>query len=204
MTTESMAGSDSASSDSPSFDSPGSESGASERLGCESGGSFCAASQEWGASAENAQICFDFEAEFTAQLRCIPMAVRRKLDLAGVKLKLVHWSDLAVPERQRLLEWPDGAAAIADLRLWLLERTAQQVAGMASTLPVACQESWQQDQATPRSVQQACKEQGVLLQDPAWGRLIELQRFALVKLSQSGHEHRNLPLALVEFGLTSP
>ena len=44
---------------------------------------------------------------------------------------------------------------------------------------------------------------GVVLSDAAWGGLNELQRFALVKLAQSGHEHRNLPLALAEFGLTS-
>jgi hypothetical protein len=31
--------------------------------------------------------------------------------------------------------------------------------------------------------------------------LNELQRFALVKLSHPGHEHRNLPRALAEFGL---
>jgi len=34
-----------------------------------------------------------------------------------------------------------------------------------------------------------------------WRQLSELQRFALVKLSHPGHEHRNLPLALAEFGL---
>jgi len=35
-----------------------------------------------------------------------------------------------------------------------------------------------------------------------WARLDELQRFALVKLSHPGHEHRNLPRALQEFGLS--
>jgi hypothetical protein len=34
------------------------------------------------------------------------MAVRRKLDLVGVKLKLVRWSHLDQGERQRLLAWP--------------------------------------------------------------------------------------------------
>ena len=155
-----------------------------------------------GANTDDTQTCFGFEDEFSAELRCIPMAVRRKLDLAGVKLKLVHWNALALPERQRLLEWPDGPAALADLRLWLLERTAQQAAGVASTLPIACQQSWQQQQVTPPAVHQACQNEGVELGDAAWAGLSELQRFALVKLSQSGHDHRNLPLALVEFGLT--
>jgi len=156
-----------------------------------------------GAGAGHASTCFGFEADFTAELRCIPMAVRRKLDLAGVKLKLLHWSELAVAERQRLLAWPDGPGPMGELRLWLLERTAHQSPGVARTLPMAAQESWQQQQATPPLVHQACRDQGVLLSDAAWAGLNELQRFALVKLSQSGHEHRNLPLALEEFGLTA-
>ena len=39
------------------------------------------------------------------------MAVRRKLDLAGVKPKLSHWGALAGPERQRLVQWPDHSQA---------------------------------------------------------------------------------------------
>ena len=50
--------------------------------------------------------CFGFEADFVGELRCLPMAVRRKLDLVGVKFKLVRWSHLDQGERQRLLAWP--------------------------------------------------------------------------------------------------
>lgn len=39
------------------------------------------------------------------------------------------------------------------------------------------------------------------LRAEGWAELNELQRFALVKLSHPGHEHRNLPRALAEFGL---
>ena len=49
---------------------------------------------------------FGFEADFVADLRCLPMAVRRKLDLAGVKLKLSHWQALGAVERE-------GAAGLA-------------------------------------------------------------------------------------------
>lgn len=50
---------------------------------------------------------FDFEADFSGDLRCLPMAVRRKLDLAGVKLKLVQWQGLRSPERRILVQWKD-------------------------------------------------------------------------------------------------
>lgn len=143
--------------------------------------------------------CFDFEADFVGDLRCIPMAVRRKLDLAGVKLKLVHWHGLAGEERERLLAWSDAPEAIEALRQWLLERSAELPEGPARPLTPAQQCDWQQAGATPAVLQQACAQLGLRLRPGLWPALTELQRFALVKLSHPGHEHRNLPRALAEF-----
>lgn len=78
--------------------------------------------------------CFAFEDDFVADLRCLPMAVRRKLDLAGVKLRLSHWNALTAGERAELLAWPDHPGAISDLRLWLQGRTATLADGPARGL----------------------------------------------------------------------
>ncbi|MFM8525524.1 MAG: nitrate reductase associated protein [Cyanobacteriota bacterium] len=151
-----------------------------------------------------ASQCFRFEEDFTASLRCIPMAVRRKLDLAGVKLKLVHWAALDLQDRQRLLDWPDQDEAVQALRAWLLERTAALPDGPARLLPPACAEPWQQREQWPDGVVRSADQLGLVLRPEGWQRLEELQRFALVKLSHPGHEHRNLPRALQEFGLIEP
>lgn len=145
--------------------------------------------------------CFGFEADFTADLRCIPMAVRRKLDLAGVKLKLQHWGELADAEREALLAWPDDPDAIERLRLHLLQRTAGLSAGPARELPRPIGEPWQQGETVPAVLSESCDQLGLRLRQGGWSGLDELQRFALVKLSHPGHEHRNLPRALAEFGL---
>jgi hypothetical protein len=58
--------------------------------------------------------------------------------------------------------------------------------------------SWQQGEAVPEVLRQACAQLQLSLRPDAWQQLSELERFALVKLSHPGHEHRNLPLALVE------
>lgn len=150
------------------------------------------------------QRCFAFEADFTSSLRCIPMAVRRKLDLAGVKLKLVHWSELSAAERQELLGWGDGPEAIEALRQHLLQRTAQLSPGIAGSLPRPQQEPWQQTAAWPACLEASCTQLGLAVRAEGWGQLDELQRFALVKLSHPGHEHRNLPAALAEFDLLRP
>ncbi len=148
-----------------------------------------------------ASHCFRFEADFTGDLRCIPMAVRRKLDLAGVKLKLVHWGALVEHERQELLAWPDDPAAMEQLRRWLLERTAAMADGPAKELTPAIDQPWQQAETWPEVLRQSCEQLGLAVMPDGWRSLDELQRFALVKLSHPGHEHRNLPAALAEFNL---
>ena len=145
--------------------------------------------------------CFAFEADFTADLRCIPMAVRRKLDLAGVKLKLVHWHGLESSERQRLLAWSDDPAAIAELHQWLLTRSQRLPDGPARAIAPARGCDWQQAEQLPPLLIAACRQLGLELRQGAWDALDELQRFALLKLSHPGHEHRNLPRALQEFRL---
>ena len=152
-------------------------------------------------SSPLASTCFDFEADFTADLRCIPMAVRRKLDLAGIKLKLQHWSELNEAERAELLAWADDPAAIEALRQHLLERSAALSAGQAKDLPRPDAEPWQQATQLPDVLAASCAQLGLEPPSAGWGELTELQRFALVKLSHPGHEHRNLPRALAEFGL---
>ena len=154
-----------------------------------------------GAGSPAARQLFRFEADFAADLRCLPMAVRRKLDLAGVKLKLPQWHGLTPGERQRLLEWGDGAAAIQALRAWLLERSATLPGGTAGSLEPATQAAWQQGEGWPAVVRRSCEQLHLPVWEEDWRELDELQRFALVKLSHPGHEHRNLPRALAEFGL---
>ena len=155
-------------------------------------------------STSQASSCFGFEADFTGDLRCIPMAVRRKLDLAGVKLKLQHWSELDDAERQQLLAWADDPAAIEAMREHLLARTAGLSAGQAKELPRPADEPWQQGEQLPAVLAASCAQLGLALRAGGWAELSELQRFALVKLSHPGHEHRNLPRALAEFGLLEP
>lgn len=129
------------------------------------------------------------------------MAVRRKLDLAGIKLKLQHWSELGEAERAELLAWADDPVAIEALRQHLQARTNALSAGQAKDLPRADAEPWQQADQLPEVLAASCAQLNLELRCGGWAELNELQRFALVKLSHPGHEHRNLPRALAEFGL---
>jgi Conserved nitrate reductase-associated protein (Nitr_red_assoc). len=54
---------------------------------------------------DQSRHCYAFEQDFIGSWRCIPLCVRRKLDLAGVKLKLSHWLAMSQEQRQVLVDW---------------------------------------------------------------------------------------------------
>ena len=154
-------------------------------------------------SGDQYRRIFGFEADFSDDLRCIPMAVRRKLDLAGVKLKLAHWHGLSEAERRELLAWPDSEDDLTGLRSWLLARSADLPQGPARSIDPLRSAAWLPGEAIPDVLLESCRQLGVSLGAEHWSRLDELERFALVKLCHPGHEQRNLPRALKEFGLIS-
>ena len=144
---------------------------------------------------DSASHCFAFEQDFIGNWRCIPLCVRRKLDLCGVKLKLNHWLLLSKDQRQTLVDWPDGADALGQLRQHLRDCTRTMADGMAKDLPPVSSAPWQQVEVLPDAVQEAATARGVLLSLEQWARLSELDRFALCKLARPGHDHHNLDAA---------
>ena len=134
---------------------------------------------------------FHFEADFVTSLRCIPMAVRRKLDLCGCKVKLQQWLELSEFDRKEILMWSDYPEELVKL--------AQRLANCSSKMLIKDQETWQNTDQIPKDLSCSCIEIGKQIPSlEQWKALDELERFALVKLSHPGHEHRNLASALKE------
>ena len=151
-----------------------------------------------------AQHCFDFESDFIGNWRCIPLCVRRKLDLIGLKLKLSHWLELSQAQRQQLVDWDDHPEALAQLRAQLLLLTAPLSDGVAQPLPPATGEPWQTLQTVPDDVARAAQARQVALNLERWQGLSELGRFALCKLARPGHDHHNLGAAFEELLAPGP
>jgi hypothetical protein len=57
---------------------------------------------------------FRFEDEFGDGLRCVPMAVRIRLDRAGVKLDLKAWVKFTEDERRGLLDFAGDDRAFGE------------------------------------------------------------------------------------------
>ncbi len=145
---------------------------------------------------------FQFEADFVESLRCVPMQVRLKLDTCGVKLKLPQWNKFDQHDRQRLVDTPCRLEPeIADYRALLHDLVLQRTGDTATDLAIDPHPDWENTTTIPDSVQKAAQEVGVSLSPSQWALLTPLRRFALIKLSRSGHENNNFLPALKEFQL---
>ncbi|MBW4592584.1 MAG: nitrate reductase associated protein [Brasilonema angustatum HA4187-MV1] len=145
---------------------------------------------------------FEFEADFVDSLRCIPMQVRQKLDISGIKLKLSDWSHLTKADREALVELPCSTESeIQTYKEYLQNLILERIGTLAAELPIEPHPAWLDAKSVPTNLQEKAREFGVTLSPQQWAELTSLQRFALIKLSRPGHENQNFPKALKEFHL---
>lgn len=144
---------------------------------------------------------FGFEREFEATLDCMPMSVRLKLDLCGLKLGLEDWRALSRASRETVLDARCESAGDEQRLRQFLELTIADSGGVApARIEVDCR-AWQDRAKVPARVSGAVEASGAAsLSGLAWGTLNDLQRFALCKIATSG-PLRSLRPALTEFGL---
>lgn len=149
---------------------------------------------------------FRFEEDFAGSLRCIPMCVRLKLDLTGIKLSLRQWSQFGAQARRHLLDLPCATFHHQQLyRDTLIALIGQHCDEPPRDLALNDEPLWQATSAVPSCVMgQAAADRVSPPTTAAWCALSPLQRFALVKLARSRHENENFVPALREFGLLEP
>ncbi|MBD2418360.1 nitrate reductase associated protein [Anabaena cylindrica FACHB-243] len=145
---------------------------------------------------------FEFEADFVNALRCIPMLVRYKLDTCGIKLKLSDWNQMTLSERAILVELPCSTAAEIKFYQEYLQKFILDHTGIPATrLPIDPIPPWMDVTTVPPTILEKAQAIGLTITLHQWLGLTPLQRFALIKLSLSGHENKNFPRALTEFNL---
>ena len=146
---------------------------------------------------------FKFEVDFIEpNIRCIPMIVRFKLDASGIKLKLAEWSRLTTDERTHLaVASCETHAEVALFREELHRLIFARTGTAATDIPVQANPVWSRTDEIPYTIQEKLADTDHELSLEQWQGLTNLQRFALVKLSYPGHENKNFPMAMAEFGL---
>jgi xanthine dehydrogenase accessory factor len=152
-------------------------------------------------AARGRQRAFAFEHEHQSTLRGVPMGVRLKLDLCGIKPSLQQWRSLSMDARRLLVDMPvDSPAMVHRVRRFFAWSLEQAAAGRFGDVPEG-EFAWQDLGRVPQRLQAALTGLGVATLSPAaWAALDDLQRFALFKLARRNRT-RHLAPALREFGL---
>jgi hypothetical protein len=146
---------------------------------------------------------FRFEEDFMEEnIRCIPMVVRFKMDLAGIKLKLGEWGRFYPSERIELALLPVTTTSETEhYKNYLTALVARHTGKVATPLLIETNPAWQNLVQIPEMLQEKLLELALDISIPKWQSLSNIQRFALLKLCRPGHENENFPKAATEFGL---
>jgi hypothetical protein len=139
---------------------------------------------------------FAYEGDVHETLATIPLAVRRKLDLAGLKLSLSGWTAMTRAERLAVCHLPVDSGA--DLEVY---REALRGFAERAGHPVLPLESGPADPAAwgPDRVLDTLTSR---VSAKEWAALSDEARYALVKLSEPRRGPEKLALALAELGFS--
>lgn len=148
-------------------------------------------------------LFYRFEEDFVEDgIRCIPMIVRFKLDIAGIKLKLAEWSRFTEAEKHRLSMLPCiTVPEIDSFRDTVNELTFKRSGHLPAPLGTDNIPPWYPGLPVNHALKEKAAEFNQQITMDDWMKLNNLQRFALLKLCRPGHENRNFPLAMKEFNL---
>jgi len=143
---------------------------------------------------------FAFEGDMHEKLDCVPLAVRRKLDLAGLKISLAGWQTLTRPERLALCNLDVDEPGALAIYTECLEGFASRGGVSLGNLGAADPRAWSPD-AIPDRIAAALHDKGRTLAPARWARLDEDERYCLHKLADPKRDPAKFWLLVEELEL---
>jgi hypothetical protein len=142
---------------------------------------------------------YRFESQIYSSLSRIPLHVRMKLDLAGLKISLQTWLALSPEGRWTLCHLPadtqEEREVFAAFLNWLCRHSS--VAGADQVSPA--DPLWEQGDRIPDAVVSKARQWGLTLALDEWAGWNLCERYAVVKLSSSQYEVEKFYEAVEEF-----
>ena len=143
---------------------------------------------------------FTFEGDMHVSLACVPLAVRRKLDLAALKISLAGWQALSREERLALCHLPVDTPEDVAIYREVLTGFAARAGVPLGPLPEADPAAW-----SLRGLLARLEERlggGAELDATQLAALNEEERYSLWKLADPARAKEKLHGALLELGLS--
>lgn len=143
---------------------------------------------------------FQFESGIYRDLGLIPLCVRMKLDLAGVKLSRKTWLAFTMEEREILCRLPAESAAERKAYADYLDGLSERHTGeKPAAVPPVTNPPWENRASIPEAVAARSRAAGGPVTRVEWSGWNRFQRYALVKLAASKSEPEQFARALEEF-----
>ena len=143
---------------------------------------------------------YRFESKIYPTLSLIPLHVRMKLDLTGVKISLKSWLAFSFEEREVLCHFPVETEEERKTFSIYLDSLVRRYSGeKAELVPAIKDPPWENQDHIPESVLGKSKQTGREVTHEEWGQWNLCQRYALFKLSIAKNEPEQFYEALREF-----
>jgi hypothetical protein len=142
---------------------------------------------------------FAFEGDMHVSLSCVPLAVRRKLDLAALKISLAGWQALHREERLALCHLPVDDDSDLDVYREVFRGFAARAGVPLKPLPEANPAAWSAEALLARLKERLGGAPG--LPGTRIAALSEEERYALFRLAEPGREPDKLHAAMRELDL---
>ena len=144
---------------------------------------------------------YRFESEIYPELSRIPLHVRMKLDLTGVKMSLKTWLAFSLEERAALCHLPvETDEEKRAFTSYADDLSLRYFGEKAKLVPPVTEMPWEDQDRIPDSVAAKGREVGHPVTPADWRAWNRYQRYALIKLSVSNNEPEQFAQALKEFG----
>jgi len=143
---------------------------------------------------------YRFKADIYPDLSRIPLHVRMKLDLTGLKISLKDWLGFSLEERRVLCHLPvDTDEEKQNFSSYLDFLSRRYFGADVAKISPAANPPWENLDGVPESVEAKSRETGQAITVEEWKRWNACQRYALFKLSASRNEPAAFPETLREF-----
>jgi hypothetical protein len=142
---------------------------------------------------------FQYESEFYPELNRLPLHVRMKLDIAGIKLSLTHWLAFSLEERRVICHLPVESEEELQAFVGYMNFLCQRYNGSAAQrLPPMSPTLWNSELQIPQPVVEKSRDSGRTITLEEWMDWQSHERYALYKTAVSTSEPENFCAVLTE------